>query len=99
MATVPTIKSYGDYSSSNYGAHSLQVGIGKLTLYFSYQTVVAFEDYDGDLVCSVNNWSTTTGKHLNWIQSDKNRRVKDFDARLSAVMAKYGLTNPNGGAR
>jgi hypothetical protein len=99
MATIPTIRSYGDYSSSNYGAHSLQVDIGRLTLYFSYKTVVAFHDCGEGLVCSVNNWTVTTGKHLNWIESDKTRRVKDFDARLSAVLVKYGLANPNGGAK
>ena len=92
MATIPKIRSYGDYSSSNYGAHTLQVDLGKLTLYFSYQTVVAYQDIQDGLVCSVNDWTVTTGKHLNWIQPDKSKRVKDFEERLSAVMQRYGLS-------
>lgn len=93
MTTVPKIKSYGDYSSSNYGAHSLQVELGRLTLMFSYQTVVAFEDYEKGLVCSENAWSTTTGKHLNWIQPDKKKRVKraEFEAQLRERLQHYGL--------
>jgi len=33
------------------------------------------------LVCRKNEWGTTTGKHLNWIQPDKKKRVtgKEFD--------------------
>lgn len=91
MASVPKISSYGDYSSSNYGAHTLQVDLGKLTLMFSYKTIVAFCDYQKGLVCSVNNWSVTTGKHLNWIQPDKSKRVKDFDEQLQERLRHYGL--------
>jgi hypothetical protein len=45
--------------------------------WFSYQTCVAFNLYDGDgLAVRVNDWSTTTGKHLNWIDDgDKANRI------------------------
>ena len=33
---------YGNYSSNNYGAHSLAFQLGDVTVYFSYETPVAF---------------------------------------------------------
>lgn len=72
---IPKISNYGNYSSDNYGAHTLQVEFDKFTLYYSYETIVAFADEKG-LVCSENVWGTTTGKHLNWINPDKKGRVK-----------------------
>lgn len=79
--TLPTIKTYGNYSSDNYGAHALCVtlprGEGKanLVVYFSYQTPVAFEHPQRGLVCRHNQWGSTTGKHLNAIQPDHKKRV------------------------
>ncbi len=43
------------------------VSIGDLDLYFSYETVVAFETMGLGLVVSENMWSTTTSKHINAI--------------------------------
>ena len=73
--------------------HSLRVDIGTLSLYFSYETVVAFQDVDG-LKVRQNDWSTTTGKHLNWIDGgDKKARLasQDFEDALKAKLAQYGL--------
>ncbi len=39
---MPSISSYGNYSSSNYGAHCLRVDVGPLRVWFSYSTPVAF---------------------------------------------------------
>jgi hypothetical protein len=65
---MPTIKSYGDYSGSgNYGAHCLRVDVGPLRVWFSYETPVAFHKDGGEKVVRRNDWSTTTGKHLNLI--------------------------------
>lgn len=93
MQTLPTIESYGEYKSGNYGAHALRVDIGALTLYFSYSTVIAFRDSDG-LKVRQNDWSTTTGKHLNWIDGgDKKARLtsEQFEEALKAKLASYGL--------
>lgn len=38
---LPSIANYGNYSSDNYGAHSLRVTIGGITVWFSYKTPVA----------------------------------------------------------
>jgi len=51
------------------------VTIGNLTLYFSYNTIVGFED-NSKIVCSKNAWSKTTGKLLNKIEENKNKRLE-----------------------
>ncbi len=87
--TLPTIRTYGNYSTGNYGAHALHVEMPDSGgFYFSYQTLVAFNHPTKGLVVHQNDWGPTTGKHLNWIHSDKSRRVnaKEF-ARLYADMA------------
>ena len=85
---------YGNYSSSNYGAHSLRVDVGNLTFYFSYDTVIAFRSPETGLIITQNNWSTTTGKHLNWINEDKKIRIpyEDFKKKLDEVLTKHNLT-------
>lgn len=86
------ICSYGNYSSNNYGAHCLKVILGTRTFYFSYETLVAFrgENSKGEyfFVIHQNDWGNTTGKHLNWICSDKSRRVddKEFQKQLARFM-------------
>ena len=70
---------YGDYSSDNYGAHSMAIEIGQRTVYFSYDTPIAFKGYNsnGEYFYCIrkNEWKGTTGKHLNWIDTDKSIRV------------------------
>lgn len=82
---------YGNYSSQNYGS-SRAVEIGRLTLYFSYQTVVAF-NYKGELVIRENDWGPTTGRHLNCIDSDKRGRLcgEEFKKKLDNVLKECGL--------
>ena len=48
------------YSSSNYGAHSMAIQVGKLTLWFSYDTVVAYGEEGRAIVTSENIWGPTT---------------------------------------
>jgi hypothetical protein len=92
-ATKIIKRSYGNYSSSNYGAHSLLINIGRLTLYFSYDTVVGFEDGIGQYYCE-NCWGTTTGKHLNWLCPDKKLRLPpdEFETKLQETLEKYKLS-------
>lgn len=87
---LPTVSSYGRYESGNYGAHSLQVDFENFRLYYSYETIVAYYDLQDGLVCCENSWGTTTGKHLNWIQPDKNKRVKSeqFDTMLESMLER-----------
>tara|TARA_R100000008_G_C3556847_1_gene153725 strand:+ start:895 stop:1170 length:276 start_codon:yes stop_codon:yes gene_type:complete len=89
MNNINVVKkwNYGNYSSNNYGVHSLAfTDINNNTYYFSYDTLVAFTGNDG-LVIRKNVWGTTTGKHLNWISSDKSIRVDEetFNKKLEAI--------------
>ena len=83
---------YGNYSSSNYGS-CRGVTIGKLTLYFSYETVIGFEDEKGEFI-SENVWSTTTGRHLNWLENDKKARIQHsvFINKLDDCLKRHKLT-------
>lgn len=79
---LPRISTYGQYSSGNYGAHCLRVQVAGRTLYFSYQTLVAFEGRTGRVVRE-NDWGPTTGKHLNWI--DGGNRASRVSAEAFAA--------------
>jgi hypothetical protein len=82
-----------NYSSSNYGAHTIEVDIGSMQFYFSYRTIVAFEDENG-LHVRKNSWGPTTGKHLNWIDNgDKKSRLsgEDFNKLLDQTLKLHGL--------
>lgn len=87
---LPHVSNYGQYSTSNYGAHTLKVDLGTLRLYYSYSTIVAFSTGQG-IVCSENVWGKTTGKHLNWIMRDHGRRVDkaEFDRLLEQAIAEH----------
>lgn len=91
MNQLPKIRNYGQYSSDNYGVNSLMVDLGEIDLYYSYETIVAYRDAQEGLVCCENVWGVTTGKHLNWIQSDKKSRVKrnEFDKMLADALARH----------
>lgn len=68
------------------------VELGSLTLYFSYETCVAFDTPYGKTVVSKNVWSTTTGRHLNEIDGGrKDERVEhaEFKRRLAEVLAQF----------
>lgn len=99
MATMelPSISSYGQYSSDNYGAHTLRVDVGELTLWFSYQTVVAFRTWGKKMRVSKNLWGPTTGKHLSWIdggdQWAKKERLEreEFEKQLAETLKELGF--------
>jgi len=66
------------------------VVIGDLMLYFSYNTIIAFRS-GGSLTIRQNDWSTTTGRHLNAINPDKSIRVDKaiFEKALEAVIRTF----------
>lgn len=80
---------YGDYSSDNYGAHTLCFETPTGQYWFSYETLVAFR-IDGEFHIIKNYWNTTTGKHLNWIDRDKSIREEEetFAANLERLTKK-----------
>lgn len=50
-------------------------------LFFSYQNLVAIDD-----LISVNDWSNTTARHLNWINPNKEIRVEDFEEQARKLL-------------
>ena len=98
MNTFPSWETYGNYSSDNYGAHTLKFYTDGATYWFSYKTLVAFEpSLGGARVVRHNDWGPTTGKHLNWIDGgDKASRISgdaflDYVARWSPSEAPSGV--------
>ena len=91
-AHLPSIGSYGNYSSSNYGVNTQYLELGPVTFYYSYKTIVAFS-YRGKQTICENCWGTTTGKHLNWINQDHSIRLgrNDFILELEKVLNKHNL--------
>ena len=52
--------------------------VDNIHFYFSYKTLIAVKK-GNKLLISENEWSTTTGKHLNLIDSDKKKRIPNKD--------------------
>jgi len=55
-------------------------------LFFSYQTLVAIDN-----LISVNDWSVTTGRHLYWINPNKEIRVDDFEKQARKILNSIDL--------
>ena len=83
---------YGNYSSENYGVHTLAFIDHKgNTFYFSYETLVAFKIRNGNTYVRKNIWGSTTGKHLNWIDGgDKKSRLseEDFEKKYKELIGE-----------
>ena len=80
MNAIPRFWNYGEYASSNYGAHTLAFQDAKGNkFFFSYKTIVAFQKAGELMCCCKNVWSTTTGKHLNWLEPDHSNRLTYSD--------------------
>ena len=64
------------------GPNNYRVEIGNLTLWFSYETIIAFQTGGKRFVCE-NVWSPTTGKHLSRIDGGiadaKKSRTKRYE--------------------
>ena len=83
---------YGDYAGQNYGNHCLKLVTARATVYFSYDTPVAVTWPGGRLV-SENDWGTTTGRHLNWIDGGSKlaRKERVAHSTVLAKLAELGL--------
>jgi len=90
-----SFRTYGKYSSDNYGVNALRLDIGDISLWFSYKTVIAFRDgFNGEIVVSENKWSVVTGKHLNFIDGgNKKSRLNriEFESKLSEMLARHNI--------
>jgi len=86
MVTLPSFYTYCKNTTA-VNAQCFSLGYG-LSVYFSYKTPIAYT-YDSHTVVRENDWSTTTGKHLNAIDGgDKKSRIsgKQFEKQLADIM-------------
>jgi len=68
QAELPTIENYGpDGYQSSGKPKATVVTVGKLEIWFSYHTPVAFRFIGENRVVRENTWGPTIGKHINWI--------------------------------
>jgi len=82
FAPLPRLSHYGPCRTPR--ANSLKLEYGRITVWFSYETPVAFRIAGGDLVVRRNDWGPTTGKHLNTIDggATQHRVSEEEFARL-----------------
>jgi hypothetical protein len=91
MTDLPQFENYGNYSSSNYGAHTLRFFDAAGNCYwFSYSTLVAFSKPGHPRVVHENDWGPTTGKHLNWIDGGAKKHRLNDAAFLSVFKDYFG---------
>jgi hypothetical protein len=82
---------YGKYSSDNYGSHTLVfTDTNRNDFYFSYKTLVAFT-YNNQKHVIQNLWSTTTGKHLNWIDGGNKKERLTKEAFETKYLECFGV--------
>ena len=82
-----SVEPYG--YNGNYGTNALKITVGGVTIWYSYDTAVAFETHATGLVVCENVWGKTTGKHLNIIDGgNKSARLPaaEFEKKLQAVV-------------
>jgi len=65
---------YGNSTSSK--ATNTLIESGNISIYYSYETIIAVK-VDDELTISKNIWGSVTGKHLNTIDRDKSKRVEN----------------------
>jgi hypothetical protein len=90
----PKVESYGNYLSENRDANAVVFTDAKGNkFFFSYKTLIAFKTNRGKLVIRKNDWKTTTGKHLNWINPDKKIRVNKniFEKKFKEIFGNRKL--------
>jgi len=86
---IPAWETY--YRPGN--ANALRFQIGGLSIWFSYKTPIAFA-LNGKRVVRQNDWSQTTGRHLNTIDGGaKESRIpgSEFERQLQEALASHGL--------
>ena len=60
----------------------------RATLYFSYETLVAFHTPESGLIVRENHWGTTTGKHLNYIDGG-NKKNRVSASKFTELAQRY----------
>jgi len=85
--SIDKLSDYNNDLPESANAHVLDLGGDKI--YFSYSTIVATR-INNELTISENNWSNTTGRHLNTISPDHSIRIptEQFNQHLIDIKIK-----------
>lgn len=89
-----TIGNYGENRA--YNGTTVTVQFGAIQYYFSYRTLVAFHAPSTGLVVRKNDFGTTTGRHLNFIDGGAKKNRLDattFQEKLeTAIAQEHGIS-------
>jgi len=85
------VGTYTAAKGENYGMNALYVQAGSLTVWFSYDTIIAFQDGVEDRVGLSNPAGSTTAKHLGLVCPEYRLAQDDFDKALHAAFDKHGV--------
>lgn len=94
MGNVTEIKkfNYGEYSSENYGYHTMGfTDADGNDFYFSYNTLVAFRKAGHSRCVVQNQWGSTTGKHLNWIDGGYKKERLTVEEYKAKFKEQFGM--------
>lgn len=69
-----------------------EVVVNGLSIYFSYDTPVAFK-VDEELLTSDNIWSQTTGSHLNLIKERNEVKTRRANNNVFKIQLKKAIEN------
>jgi hypothetical protein len=94
LRELPRVESYGTpHKTKHYGnLDTLKVTIPEvITLFYSYQTIIAYRDVEDGFVMSQNIWGSLTGGHMNLLSGDKKLRIphEEFEIKLQAAMERH----------
>lgn len=63
-----------------------------ITLWFSYETIVAFRTAETGFCVTENIWGNTTGKHLNWVSDKADRLPREvFLDKLNSILLQIRI--------
>ncbi|MHB1764960.1 MAG: hypothetical protein ACYCS1_05420 [Gammaproteobacteria bacterium] len=89
------IEKINTFLYSDRGEKGRAVRIGEIVLYFSYNELVGISD-NKNTYAIVNYWGTTTGEHINLIEKDKRKRLKqtEFTIKANEILSRLLLLSP-----
>ena len=91
-----SIRSYCTTNGGREDPNAKVLYFGPLIVWFSYWTPIAFQVRGRERVVRRNDWSITTGKHLNEVDRRDGTRISgtEFEQRLNAALERF-MFQPN----
>ena len=92
---IPKYEYYANSSRGNTDLKAIKIITDTVNIWYSYNTVIAFQEKGKDVICIENLWKKTTGIHLFYIQYDKTKRlpVEQFEKEFFKVFNEEWKNN------